>query len=60
MEVGDFTDVSMEEESFLKKYKIHIGGGAAALAVVAAVLLVRMRKKKKARQEEDDLGDEIS
>ncbi len=60
MEVGDFTDIPLEEEPVFEKYKVWIEAGAAALAVLAAVVVIRIKKKKKARQEEDDLGDEIS
>lgn len=58
IDVGDFTDVPMEEEPFWKKYKIPVAAGAAAAAVLTIVLVIR-RKKKKARQEEG-LDDEIS
>ncbi len=56
--VGDFTDVPMEEESPLKKYKIPIAVGAAAV-LIAIIVAIRIKKKKKARQEEG-LDDEIS
>lgn len=59
IEVGDFTDVPMEDGSFFGKYKLQIGAAAAVLAAAAAFVVIRLKKKKKARQEEDDI-DEIS
>ncbi|MCI8887022.1 MAG: hypothetical protein HFG70_02960 [Hungatella sp.] len=58
IDVGDFTDVPMEQESFLRKYKMQIAVGGALVLAAAAWLMIR-RKKKKARQEED-FDDEIS
>lgn len=59
IEVGDFTDMPMEDGSFFGKYKLQIGAAAAVLAAAAAFVVIRLKKKKKARQEEDDI-DEIS
>ena len=58
IDVGDFTDVPMEDGSFFGKYKMHIGA-AVLLAAGAVFLVIRLKKKKKAQQEEDDV-DEIS
>ncbi|MCI8536604.1 MAG: hypothetical protein HFG68_13775 [Hungatella sp.] len=58
IDVGDFTDVPMQEESLLKKYKIPIAIGTA-VALLVIILAIRIKKKKKARQEEG-LDDEIS
>ncbi|MCI8663501.1 MAG: hypothetical protein HFG69_09725 [Hungatella sp.] len=58
IDVGDFTDVPMEDGSFFGKYKIQIGA-AVLLAAAAVFLVIRLKKKRKAQQEEDDV-DEIS
>lgn len=58
IDVGDFTDVPMEDGSFFGKYKMHIGA-AVLLAAAAVFLVIRLKKKRKAQQEEDDV-DEIS
>lgn len=59
IEVGDLTDVPMEDGSFFGKYKLQIGAAAAVLVALAAFVVIRLKKKKKAQQEEDDI-DEIS
>lgn len=59
IEVGDLTDVPMEDGSFFGKYKLQIGVAAAVLVAAAAFVVIRLKKKKKAQQEEDDI-DEIS
>ncbi len=58
IDVGDFTDVPMEDGSFFGKYKMQIGA-AVLLAAAAVFLVICLKKKKKAQQEEDDV-DEIS
>lgn len=58
-EVGDFTDVPMENPSFFSKYKIPVIGAVIAAAGAAVFVIIRRKKKKKASQEED-LDDEIS
>ncbi len=60
IDVGDFSDIPMENGSFFGKYKIQIIAGGILAAAAVVFFLIRRKKKKKAQQEEDDLGDEIS
>ncbi len=60
IDVGDFTDVPMENVSPLVKYKVPIIIGIAVLAALGGFGAVRIRKKKKARREEEEIDDEIS
>ena len=60
IEVGDFTDVPMEDTSLLAKYKIPIIAVAAVAAALGIFGVMTIRKKRKARQEEDEIDNEIS